>query len=107
MFRRTSLITLIICVFSLFSYHNISYADNPDNVTTEATQLSNREDDVDRAEENYNTIKRAMETLISEWNDNRVKVEAGENVTVAGQSSVPVSLSPLGVHLPLQLLPLS
>ncbi|RKU36323.1 hypothetical protein C6496_13785 [Candidatus Poribacteria bacterium] len=82
MFRRFSLLTLIVCLLSLFLIQHVSYADIPDSVLTEILALDNTKELMNITEGNYSTLKSAMDTLISGYKSNKAAVRNGTDVTV-------------------------
>ncbi|RKU36325.1 hypothetical protein C6496_13795 [Candidatus Poribacteria bacterium] len=74
MFRRFSLLTLIVCLLSLFLIQHVSYADIPDLVQQELTDLENTKELMNITEGNYSTLKSAMDTLISGYKFNKAAV---------------------------------
>ncbi len=89
MFRKYFLVPLIVCVFCLYPY--VVYADNPTNWLRVDTLLDNREDDVQEAIGNYDTIKSVMETLNNDWNTKKQKVRDGIEITLTGTIATIIS----------------
>ena len=79
---RNMVCSWLVCVLLFFLYPFIAAADTPDDVRTKRTLVENSKDDMDTAEENYSTIKSAMETLNGEFDSNQKKVAQGLDVTV-------------------------
>lgn len=106
MFRKYFLVPLIVCVFCLYPY--VVYASNPTGNPTDWSRLDslvkNREDDVDEAIGNYDTIKSVMETLNKDWKTNKQKVRDGVEITLTGAIatiiSAPVTISSSGSLAP-------
>lgn len=82
MYRKISLLTLLVCVVSLFLYPFVAAADMPNDVRTKETLVNNAFPKVTTAVNNYNAIKSAMQTLNGQWSSNEKKVAKGTDVTV-------------------------
>ena len=83
MYRKSGLVTLIVFVLSFFFYPFVAAADIPGEAQNEWVKVDNSFKAMNRVEENYDTIKRAMETLNGQWKSNQENVAKGVNVTVS------------------------
>ncbi len=90
MFRRIALILLIVCMFSLFLYQNVSYADFGE-ILTEKDKLRNREKEVYRSEKNYDAVYDVMTTLIGDYAANETAIKRGNAVTLIAFGGAAVS----------------